>query len=425
MREDTDTSERSPIDMLAEEFTALCRKGAPPSIEDYAARYPELADEIRDLFPPVAMMEELKRRRQAGHALATTEVPRQIDEFRIPRDTIRGAIEILDNQPDLAPPVGAPERLLNLYRGNRTVAGLIATATAAVVLALVVGWAGYVNTRNALQRESQRRAEADAANRRADENASMSLNAFEDIFNQLKGSDDFPSGAPSPRENTSDTAAMLQSVLNFYDRFAAKNETNINLQFEAAKAYGRIGDIRQHLGESNKAETAYRHAIESAQKLHMDFPDNDTYTALSGQLHSHLAALFFRTQRPGDAENNYRIALELQTHLAAKSSAEWRYHMDLARTRLAFAELLCKQNHFTEARALLEKSIRDLEPPMQNDPHVRPLLGAHYHWLSEALLGLGENNAAAEATRKAQESGPPLAPPRLPAAERPPPPPER
>ena len=47
-----------PIDALAEEFVARIRGGEQPRVEDYADRHPELADDIRKLFPMLIALEE-------------------------------------------------------------------------------------------------------------------------------------------------------------------------------------------------------------------------------------------------------------------------------------------------------------------------------------------------------------------------------
>src|SRR5262249_6814115 len=57
---DSSSLERDPVDQLAEEFAARCRAGETPSITEYAQRHPELADQIRDLFPALLAMERLK-----------------------------------------------------------------------------------------------------------------------------------------------------------------------------------------------------------------------------------------------------------------------------------------------------------------------------------------------------------------------------
>ena len=48
------------LDRLAEEFADRFRRGERPSLKEYADRYPELADEIRELFPAMAQVEQAK-----------------------------------------------------------------------------------------------------------------------------------------------------------------------------------------------------------------------------------------------------------------------------------------------------------------------------------------------------------------------------
>jgi serine/threonine protein kinase/WD40 repeat protein len=51
---------RNPVEQLAEEFVERQRRGEHPSLEEYTSKYPERADEIRDLFPALVMIEKLK-----------------------------------------------------------------------------------------------------------------------------------------------------------------------------------------------------------------------------------------------------------------------------------------------------------------------------------------------------------------------------
>jgi len=39
------------LDRMVDHFVARLRQGEHPSVEDYARRHPDLADEIRELFP--------------------------------------------------------------------------------------------------------------------------------------------------------------------------------------------------------------------------------------------------------------------------------------------------------------------------------------------------------------------------------------
>jgi hypothetical protein len=51
------SADRNPVEILAEEFAQRHRRGERPSFAEYIRRYPELAEEIRDLFPALVAME--------------------------------------------------------------------------------------------------------------------------------------------------------------------------------------------------------------------------------------------------------------------------------------------------------------------------------------------------------------------------------
>ena len=53
-------SARDPVEQLAESFQARLRRGERPSLADYVARCPERADDIRDLFPALVALEQLR-----------------------------------------------------------------------------------------------------------------------------------------------------------------------------------------------------------------------------------------------------------------------------------------------------------------------------------------------------------------------------
>ena len=53
------SSGRDPVEVLAEEFAERYRQGERPSLAEYTARHPELADQIRELFPALVEMEQL------------------------------------------------------------------------------------------------------------------------------------------------------------------------------------------------------------------------------------------------------------------------------------------------------------------------------------------------------------------------------
>jgi eukaryotic-like serine/threonine-protein kinase len=60
MMSDSTGSGRDPVEQLAESFQARLRRGERPSLEEYVALCPERADDIRELFPALVEMEQLK-----------------------------------------------------------------------------------------------------------------------------------------------------------------------------------------------------------------------------------------------------------------------------------------------------------------------------------------------------------------------------
>jgi serine/threonine protein kinase/WD40 repeat protein len=99
---DATDSGRNPVEELAEEFIERRRRGEAPSVEEYAGKFPEHADEIRSLFPALVMMEKLGA--ESGfYSEAASDRPRsrpparleQIGDFRILREVGRGGMGIV------------------------------------------------------------------------------------------------------------------------------------------------------------------------------------------------------------------------------------------------------------------------------------------------------------------------------------------
>jgi serine/threonine protein kinase/WD40 repeat protein len=91
----------NPFDALAEEFVARHRAGEKPSVSEYAAKYPKLADDIRDLFPGLLLMEDV--RPAAGDATGSCSAispgpgptPGRLGDYRIVREVGRGGMGVV------------------------------------------------------------------------------------------------------------------------------------------------------------------------------------------------------------------------------------------------------------------------------------------------------------------------------------------
>jgi WD40 repeat protein/serine/threonine protein kinase len=94
---------RDPLEELAEEFVERHRRGERPSLTEYIRRQPELASEIRELFPALVTLERLK---PAGTELGApapgaaadtggTATRTRLGDYRIVREVGRGGMGIV------------------------------------------------------------------------------------------------------------------------------------------------------------------------------------------------------------------------------------------------------------------------------------------------------------------------------------------
>ena len=96
---------RSEIVMeLAEEFLERYRKGERPGLKEYADRHPELAGEIREVFPAMAMMENIaiqddslvgEQTEAQGTGISEARLLEQLGDFRIIREIGHGGMGVV------------------------------------------------------------------------------------------------------------------------------------------------------------------------------------------------------------------------------------------------------------------------------------------------------------------------------------------
>jgi serine/threonine protein kinase/WD40 repeat protein len=78
------------LDKIAEEFAERFRRGEHPALHEYTERYPELADDIRELFPAMVEIERV----EAGGAAPSVPL-RQVADYRIIREIGRGGMGVV------------------------------------------------------------------------------------------------------------------------------------------------------------------------------------------------------------------------------------------------------------------------------------------------------------------------------------------
>jgi serine/threonine protein kinase len=86
------------FDELAEEFAARCRRGERPSLQEYVDRLPQMADEIREMFPALVEVEQAERdAREEASAPTPPAIPRlqELGDYRIVREIGRGGVGVV------------------------------------------------------------------------------------------------------------------------------------------------------------------------------------------------------------------------------------------------------------------------------------------------------------------------------------------
>jgi WD40 repeat protein/serine/threonine protein kinase len=99
---DNDLSSADPLGQIADEFVEAFRQGKRPSVEEFARRYPEHADEIRDMLPALVLMEKAKSadgrcREPSGTGAARLGSPglQQLGDYEILREVGRGGMGVV------------------------------------------------------------------------------------------------------------------------------------------------------------------------------------------------------------------------------------------------------------------------------------------------------------------------------------------
>jgi serine/threonine-protein kinase len=84
------------LGQLADEFVKRYRHGERPALTEYATRYPELAEQIRELFPALVLMEDVRPSPQPAAATTLDAGSlRRLGEYRIVREVGRGGMGVV------------------------------------------------------------------------------------------------------------------------------------------------------------------------------------------------------------------------------------------------------------------------------------------------------------------------------------------
>jgi formylglycine-generating enzyme required for sulfatase activity len=98
---DNDLSAADPLGQIADEFVEAFRQGKRPSVEEFARRYPEHADDIREMLPALVLMEKAKSaddspgQRRPAKAMPAAAPLQQLGDYQILREVGRGGMGVV------------------------------------------------------------------------------------------------------------------------------------------------------------------------------------------------------------------------------------------------------------------------------------------------------------------------------------------
>jgi serine/threonine-protein kinase len=160
---------------------------------------------------------------------------------------------------------------------------------------------------------------------------------------------------------------LLEKALRFHQRFLNAESDNPEVRWEAGQAYVAVADIYEMLGQSTKAEQAYRQAISLLQALADEFPERAELRRDLAAAHNNLSLVLQATGRTQDAVKQFERGQAIRARLVEQHPDVFKYKWDLAeghdRRGLQAQQsnnLAGAKASFTEAARLFGELIHDV-----------------------------------------------------------------
>jgi tetratricopeptide (TPR) repeat protein len=302
-------------------------------------------------------------------------------------------------EPIAARPVGRLERGRRWCRRNPALAGSLAAIALALVLGAAVSTAfGMRANRNA--ERANRNAE------RADREAAAAVAARNRTREAL---DAMVSGVTGDSLATQTTLSeeqkrFLQSVLTYYEEFAAEPGEDSEGRQRLAKAHMSLGTIRYRLGQHDEGGREFSQGVLLWKQLAAEYPAVLAYRQVLARSHNNLGILLAGQGKRPEAEAAYRAALAVREKLAADYPAVSAYRQDLAGSHNSLGALLAGQGKRPEAEAAYRAALAVQEKLAADHPAVpayrQDLAGSHNN-VGALLAGQGKRPEAEAAYRAA------------------------
>jgi len=270
------------------------------------------------------------------------------DRYASAADLADDLRRFLEDRPIHARRITMAEHVWRWSRRNPLLAALSASSLVLLLAVALLSTIGYIQIRRAYEQVDQalgqaRRSEAEAVAaarqaederqqtqreyERADANLAVALAALDQISDKLAsrplpqsvrlGTDEAFSLQAIGGLSDAD-AEIVQSLLQFYDQFAAKNAASSVVDFATARVHRRIGDIRSRLGHYDQAVSALRQALDTLGELRDTQPTDMALLRFEVQTCNALGAALLKS---GDFQRSLEAHRQAQELLATVAPA--------------------------------------------------------------------------------------------------------
>jgi len=278
----------------------------------------------------------------------------------------------LNGEPIIARPVAAWERGIKWARRRPAAAALLAVSCAAALGLAGGGWA-YARLENQRADEALRlRAEANeqrdqaiANKKTADEQRDQAITnkqIAEDNFRHARAAVELMLTRVGQEKLANEPRMekvrrdLLAGALDFYQRFLKERGNDPLLRWETARAFQRVGDIHEMLGEDKEAEDAYRSSNKMLAELQAQAPDNVDYRREHATTLNNLGNLLNKNGRLLEAEQTYNDAMALRRPLTEPDDRR-----ELAALDNNLATLLQTRHQFAQAEQAERRALATLD----------------------------------------------------------------
>ncbi|MFP6694080.1 MAG: protein kinase [Pirellulales bacterium] len=271
------------------------------------------------------------------------------ERYSTANELVEDLQNFLGNQPIKARRSSAAERLWKWSRRNPAVAALSVLAVGLLALTSIVASAGYFqavrhseNLQTALDGQTTQRERAEA-------NSELALNVLDRIYEQfaprrfdrsseltVEAADGDDITVAVQPALSKDTAAVLEGLLKFYDQLADQEGPSETLRRKSASANRRVGDIRSRMRQTEKAESAYRRALNLYEHLAEKSPADVGLQIDIARVHKSLGSLHRSAKKMTDADDSFSKALSVLQNAVNSDQRSPEVRYELASTYYLF-----------------------------------------------------------------------------------------